>query len=149
MVQWARHLLVNAGEMHRGPRGLWRITERGRTRIKGLAPPIIEPDHDQIASWLKEILEVSYTFEVQDRGNLNEALVKLQHTYDRWKPYLFVIITGERDWKRAERLLNLSLAGAFHRLRGKLRLLSPRDVKNIFDNFQRCKDIIRLLVKER
>lgn len=96
-----------------------------------------------------EIIGVSHAFEVQDRGNLNDALVKLQHAYDRWKPYLFLIITGERDWKRAERLLNLSLIGAFHRLRNKIHLLSPQDIKNIFDAFQRDKDLIRLLVRER
>jgi hypothetical protein len=179
LVQWAKQLLVNAGELERFPRGLWRITPKGRERIKGLAPPVAEPNHEQLQSWLKEIgeilgryaitnynegtyrydiiwkpapneiLGVTHAFEVQDRGNLNEALIRLQHALDRWNPYLFLVITGERDWHRAERLLNLSLAGSFHRLRGKLQLLSPPDVQQIRDSFVRYKTVIEKLVKER
>lgn len=179
LVQWARHLLVNAGELERLPRGVWRISSKGRERIRGLAPPVVEPTHEQLQSWLKEIgealgryavnnydegtykydtiwkpapnevLGVTHAFEVQDRGNLNDALIRLQHALDRWNPYLFLVITGERDWHRAERLLNLSLAGSFHRLRGKLKLLAPRTVQEVHSTFVRHRAIIETLVKER
>ena len=86
---------------------------------------------------------------MQDRGNLNDALIRLQHALDRWNPYLFLVITGERDWHRAERLLNLSLAGSFHRLRGKLKLLAPRTVQEVHSTFVRHRAIIETLVKER
>lgn len=39
-IQWARQSLVLKGELERYPRGLWRITEKGRERLKseGIQP---------------------------------------------------------------------------------------------------------------
>lgn len=179
LVQWSRQLLVNAGELERHPRGLWRITKKGQERIAERAKPPVQPSHEQLQSWLveigtslgrysaknfdegtyrydviwkpapNEVLGVTHAFEIQDKGNLTEALARLQHALDRWNPYLFIVITGERDWNRAERLLNFSLAGSFHRLKGKLRLLSPRAVQDLHLTFVRYKDILEVFVKER
>ncbi len=179
LVQWARHLLVNAGELERRPRGLWRIAPKGRERIEGREAPPVEAGHEQLQSWLTEIgtalgrysakdfnegtyrydvvwkpapndvLGVTHAFEVQDKGNLTEALVRLQHALDRWNPYLFLVITGERDWHRAERLLNLSLAGSFHRLRERLRLIHPHAVQELHGTLFKYRDILEVLVKER
>ncbi len=35
-IQWARQSLVAKGELYREPRGIWRITERGKARAEGL-----------------------------------------------------------------------------------------------------------------
>jgi len=32
-IQWARQALVSKGELERYPRGVWRITEKGREKI--------------------------------------------------------------------------------------------------------------------
>jgi len=179
LVQWARQMMVNAGDLERQPRGVWCITQRGRDRIEGRVEPVKEATHGQLQSWLVEIgaalgrhslkdfnegtfrydviwkpapngiLGVTHTFEVQDKGNLNEALIRLQHAMDRWNPYLFLIVTGEKDWHRAERLLNLSLAGSFHRLRGRLHMLSPKAVREVHNIFVKHKDFLEILVKER
>jgi hypothetical protein len=179
LVQWSRQLLVSAGDLERQPRGIWRITTQGKQRIQGRLKPVVEAGHEQIQTWLieigdalgryssknfnegtykydvvwkpapNEILGVTHAFEVQDKGNLTEALVRLQHAMDRWNPYLFLVITGERDWHRAERLLNLSLAGSFHRLRDRLKLISPHAVQEVHEIVTKYRDILEVLVKER
>jgi restriction system protein len=52
-VQWARQHLVNKGEVDASTRGIWRITQKGRTRL-GLAPstPLPQPQVSTIVQLL-------------------------------------------------------------------------------------------------
>lgn len=54
------------------------------------------------AEWLPR---VTHVFEIQDKGNVLEALVRLKHAYDNWGARLFLVVTGEKDRARVEKLL--------------------------------------------
>jgi len=63
-IQWVRQGLVASGQIHRKPHGVWRITDKGRDRLKlgsGLQPPPppAPPDegrpHRQLQNQLREI----------------------------------------------------------------------------------------------
>jgi predicted nuclease of predicted toxin-antitoxin system len=41
-IQWARQSLVLKGELERYPRGIWRITAKGRGRLRAEGPPLKE-----------------------------------------------------------------------------------------------------------
>jgi predicted nuclease of predicted toxin-antitoxin system len=41
-IQWARQSLVLKGELERYPRGIWRITAKGRQRLRAEVPPLKE-----------------------------------------------------------------------------------------------------------
>ena len=41
-IQWARQSLVLKGELERYPRGIWRITAKGRERLRAEGPPLKE-----------------------------------------------------------------------------------------------------------
>jgi len=41
-IQWARQSLVLKGELERYPRGIWRITAKGRQRLRAEGPPLKE-----------------------------------------------------------------------------------------------------------
>jgi len=110
-VRWARMALVQQGYLYREPKGLWRITPQGRSHLEehwpswqprystgeaGRAAREVsatgkprgqgEPDHHAPAPEIPTLRPHGCVFEVQDRGNLIEALAKLQHAKDMGKP---------------------------------------------------------------
>jgi hypothetical protein len=90
----------------------------------------------------------SFVFEVQDRGNLIEALAKLQHAKDTWGSRLFLTITGDRDRKRIEKLVAPLLTGTFHRLARDLVLLYPEQLERLYEPLNQNRDLIRRLLQE-
>ena len=70
-------------------------------------------------------------FEVQRRGYLDIALNRLQHAYDVWRCQLFLVITEEKDRKRAEKLIGSYLRGAFHRIRRVLHIIMLDKLENL------------------
>ncbi len=90
----------------------------------------------------------AFVFEVQDKGNLIEALAKLQHAKDTWGSRLFLIVTGDRDRKRIELLVAPLLTGTFHRLARDLVLLPPDQVENLYEPLNQNRDLIRKLLQE-
>ena len=89
-----------------------------------------------------------FVFEVQDKGNLIEALAKLQHAKDTWGSSLFLAVTGERDRKRIEKLVAPLLTGTFHRLARDLVLLSPEQIDRLYEPLNQNRDLIRKLLQE-
>jgi len=87
-------------------------------------------------------------FEVQDRGNLIEALAKLQHARDIWGCHLFLVVTGERDQKKVQQLTGAYLSGTFHRLSPYLTILTPEQVDSLFSDLDRHADLLRRLVQK-
>lgn len=90
----------------------------------------------------------SRVFEVQDRGHLSDALVKLQHAKDVWGSSLFLVVTGERDRRRVDQLLGPLLSGTFHRLARGLTVLQPEDVEELHRTLGRHRDLVRKLLPE-
>ena len=80
-------------------------------------------------------LPPSHVFEVQDKGQINGALSKLQHALG-WFPCqerLFIVVTGERDRRKVEALLRPFLAGTFHKISRHTTVLTPEEVGNIHE----------------
>jgi len=212
-VQWTRQRLVELGHLYREPRGLWRITPKGKTFFEdnwsswqprystgehgireihkeGLivegerrqdtepAPqiPILRP-HEHFKELLRQVGDIlgyypevefhespyvydvvwktfpqaprpGFVFEVQDKGNLIEALAKLQHAKDTWGSRLFLTVTGDRDLKRIDKLVAPMLTGTFHRLARDLVLLPPEQIARLYESLNQNRDLIRKLLQE-
>jgi len=89
-----------------------------------------------------------FVFEVQDKGNLIEALAKLQHAKDTWGSRLFLTVTGDRDRRRIEKLVAPLLTGTFHRLARDLVLLHPEQLEKLYEPLNQNRDLIRKLLQE-
>ncbi|NLE95265.1 MAG: hypothetical protein GX600_06230 [Dehalococcoidia bacterium] len=87
-------------------------------------------------------------FEVQDKGNLIEALAKLQHARDIWGSHLFLVVTGEKDQKKVQQLTGTYLAGTFHRLAPYLTVMTPEHVEALFSDLDRHAELLRKLVQK-
>jgi hypothetical protein len=90
----------------------------------------------------------SFVFEVQDKGNLIEALAKLQHAKDTWGSKLFLTVTGDRDRRRIDKLVAPLLTGTFHRLARDLVLLHPEQLDRLYEPLNQNRDLIRRLLQE-
>jgi hypothetical protein len=207
-VQWARQGLVLDDCLYREPRGIWRITPKGKNHLLNNWPnwkphyshdrqiyrkqsdnilndekDHIEPVPNQLSlsrhEYLQQLLsqigdilgyytEVEFrespyiydviwktfpqaqrpsiVFEVQDKGNLIEALAKLQHAKDIWGSRLFLAITGDHDQKRIEKFVAPLLAGTFHRLARDLTILTPEKIEKIYEPLNSNRDLIRKLI---
>ena len=95
------------------------------------------------AEWLPR---VTHVFEVQDKGNVLEALVRLKHGYDNWGARLFLVVTGEKDRNRAEKLLVPYFSGAFHEIAAVTTLLTPEQVDELHSSLTRFRDVIARFV---
>ncbi|MDI6823432.1 MAG: winged helix-turn-helix domain-containing protein [Bacillota bacterium] len=191
-VEWARLELVHQGLLHRGPRGIWRITPEGRAHLDEhwaswrpeysiqRPPPPPPPPEEKIHEHLKELLyrvgsilgyhpekefregpyrydvvwkdfpgvaRASRVFEVQDKGSLEGALVKLQHASHVWGSVLFLVVTGERDQKKIQQYVGPLLAGPFHQLAASLVVLSPDQVEELHETLSRNQDLWRRMLK--
>lgn len=108
-------------------------------------PPYI---YDVVWKAFQQAPRPGFVFEVQDKGNLIEALAKLQHAKDTWGSRLFLTVTGERDRKRIEKLVVPLLTGTFHRLARDLVLLSPEQIERLYEPLNQNRDLIRKLIQE-
>jgi len=65
-------------------------------------------------------------FEIQHRGNLDSAFVKLKHAYDLWNARLFLVTTSVADSRKAYQLL----ASSFHEMRPYLTIVPGWDLSD-------------------
>ena len=108
------------------------------------SPPYI---YDVVWKEVEGLPRASHVFEVQDKGLVNEALSKLQHAHDIWKPKLFLVITGEKDRIKVRSLLEPFLEGTFHRIRKDTRVLTPETIDEIHKALSTHKETIRHLLE--
>ena len=107
-----------------------------------------EPPHVYDVVW-KEYpgaTRASVVFEVQDRGNLIEALAKLQHARDAWGSRLFLVVTGERDQRRVDQLVAPLLVGTFHRLARDMMVLTSERVQDLHGVLEGNRELLRRLL---
>jgi hypothetical protein len=88
----------------------------------------------------------THVFEVQDKGNVVEALARLKHAYDSWGASLFLVVTGERDRARVEKMLVPLYSGTFHEIGSQVTLLSPDDVEALHSTLSQFKDVMSRFV---
>jgi len=188
-IAWVRYQLAENGEIDKSVRGMWRITEKGKERLRrhGLlkreleetAPPI-SPElrlHQQVQTQLEELgrilgkyakkehreapyiydviwkdaewlPRITHAFEVQDKGNLIEALAKLKHARDSWGSHLFLVVTGQKDRKKLDQILNPYFTGTFHEISTATTVLSPEEVGEIYEFANRFKKPIEQFLAE-
>ena len=95
-----------------------------------------------------EGLNPSHVFEVQDKGDPDKALAKLQHARDIWRSRLCLVVTGEKDRHKVESLLNPFWDGSYHRIAKHTLVLTPEVVADIYGLFSRYDEIIRHFCQE-
>lgn len=95
------------------------------------------------AEWLPR---VTHVFEIQDKGSVLEALVRLKHAYDNWGARLFLVVTGEKDRVRVEKLLIPYFSGAFHEIGSATVLLSPEEIEELYSTLSRFRDVFARFV---
>ena len=98
--------------------------------------------YDVVWKEAESLPRITHVFEVQDKGNVVEALVRLKHAYDNWGARLFLIVTGERDRARVDKLLHPFLSGAFHEISPFTVVLNPAEVEELHSTLTRHKDVI-------
>ncbi|MEM2288863.1 MAG: hypothetical protein QW503_07245 [Sulfolobales archaeon] len=72
-------------------------------------------------------------FEVEFKSDVDKALVRLAHAYDLWHSELYLIVADEKDLKRARKLVEPRLSGAFTKIKNKLTILSPTTLARIHE----------------
>jgi hypothetical protein len=76
-------------------------------------------------------------FEIQHRGNLDSAFVKLKHAYDLWNARLFLVTTSVADSRKAYQLL----ASSFHEMRPYLTIVPGWDLSDFAQAKERFGDL--------
>jgi len=85
-------------------------------------------------------------FEVEVSGNVDHALASLAHAYDVWRPEsLYLVVSDERDLERAKKLVEPRLKGAFSRLRGRLKVLTWKEVLTLHTTLGSQRELVREL----
>lgn len=77
----------------------------------------------------------TYAFEVQIGGDLYHAIGKLKHAHDLWNSNIYLVVT-EGDVAKAKDLL----AGTFHEIRGKIRIIEAEKIKKLYKLKKAYKD---------
>ena len=95
-----------------------------------------------------EALPPSHVFEIQDKGNVDGALSKLQHARDVWRPKLFLVVTGERDRAKVDLLLRPHWQGAFHKISGQTLVLTPDEIDDIHRVLSSHRETIKRFTQE-
>jgi len=95
----------------------------------------------------REDLGVRKAFEIQHRGSVDSALIKLKHAHDMWRSDLFLIVTGEKDIDKAKKLLAPKLYGAFHEI-SHTKVIGPETVRELHEAVTKHEQSVRLLLKK-
>lgn len=86
--------------------------------------------YDVIWRESKKSPRISHVFEVQSKGNIDSAFAKLKRAFDAQRSKPFLILSSERDTKRAENSLNRE----FRELENVLEILSFAEIRKIHTN---------------
>ncbi len=81
--------------------------------------------------WFREAAVVpSKIFEIVDSNTIDKALARLKHAYDVWQKHdgLYIVVTDVHNLKRVNKLIEHSLTGAFHELKGIVKPLIASEV---------------------
>lgn len=72
---------------------------------------------------------ISHVFEVQSKGNIDSAFAKLKRAHEAQRSKPFLILSSERDLRRALREISFETSGAFHELSDVLTILSFEQIR--------------------
>lgn len=86
---------------------------------------------------------LSHVFEVQSKGNLDSALTKLKRAYETQRSNIFLVLTTERDARRAE----ASLRKEFHDLQNVLNVVTFEQIRAVHSSLNNISNILPKLLK--
>lgn len=75
---------------------------------------------------------LSHVFEVQVKGKIESALAKLKHAYDTQRSKPFLVISDERDQRRARQFLQPYLSGSFHEIGAVTTVLGVEEIERMY-----------------
>jgi hypothetical protein len=75
---------------------------------------------------------LSHVFEVQVKGKIEQALAKLKHAYDLQRTKPFLVLSDERDERRARRFLQPFLSGSFHEIGAVTTVLTVEEIERMY-----------------
>ena len=85
-------------------------------------------------------------FEVELSGEVDKALARLAHALDVWGcEQLWLIISDIESEKRVKKLVEPRLTGSFAKLRGRVRILSWKQLHNLYISIKKWQTLIRQL----
>ena len=74
---------------------------------------------------------LSHVFEVQHKGNIDAAIVKLKRAFDTSRSKLFLVVASERDTERARRAISLDQTGGFHEINLAATIISFEQLRRL------------------
>jgi hypothetical protein len=86
---------------------------------------------------------LSHVFEVQVKGKIESALAKLKHAYDTQRSKPILVISDERDQKRARQFLKPYLSGSFHEIGAVTTVLGVEEVERMYLALDSVKGILQ------
>ncbi len=104
------------------------------------SPPYL---YDVVWKEIEGLPRPSHVFEVQDKGAVDSALAKLQHARDMWRPRLFLVVTGERDRRKVDMLLEPFLRGTFHGIRRDTTVLTAETIAQIHQALSTHRELVK------
>lgn len=87
---------------------------------------------------------LSHIFEVQSKGNIDSAFAKLKRGYEAQRSKPFLVLSTERDFKRAIK----SLANEFHDLENVITILTFPQVLEVFENIRKIDQILNKFLEK-
>lgn len=100
--------------------------------------------YDVIWKQAEFLPRASHVFEIQHKGSVAEALVRLKHAFDIWGSKLFLVVTQEKDKRKVKTQFGPVLLGAFHEIANETSLLCVLDIVN----FWRYANQYRIMAEE-
>uniref|UniRef100_A0A7J2TAJ7 Uncharacterized protein n=1 Tax=Ignisphaera aggregans TaxID=334771 RepID=A0A7J2TAJ7_9CREN len=88
-------------------------------------------------------------FEAELGRDVGKALARLKHAYDKWNcQQLWLVVSDESDAERARRLVEPKLRGAFEEIKDRVRILSWKELHELYKYLEPYKDILKDLMQK-
>lgn len=85
---------------------------------------------------------LTHVFEVQHKGSVDAALVKLKRAYEAQRSKPFLLVASERDTNRALRELSHDCSGAFHEIGKVTTILSFAQLQKVHQALTSVEDLL-------
>ncbi len=99
--------------------------------------------YDVVWREVPQASRLSHVFEVQSKGNIDSAFAKLKRAYQAQRSKIFLVISSERDLKRAKN----SLKREFQDIENELTILTFTQIQNLHQSINSNKEILSTLLE--
>lgn len=99
--------------------------------------------YDVVWREVPQASRLSHVFEVQSKGNIDSAFAKLKRAYQAQRSKIFLVISSERDLKRAKKSLNRE----FQEIENELTILTFSQIQKLNQSINVNKEILLKLLE--